>query len=503
MIRSLIDTPCLPGEDRSARMWRILIACAIGHWTLKDVLVLADKPGMAHARTRRDPNGIEHKRPIQGPGGTLTVIRDDWRRAVNAAMRMRRRQGDDPQWPAKPTGRTPSPQACCARPWCARNGFARGGGPADLRVLAALCLYAVRACTTAIQADIRRLAIDTGIGGRPHAARSNASNTTAGSARRHTRKAGRPTPGKSAEPQRNDDHFCHARSQMNMPPAQQRDQLIRRINLWLNICSHDAFTGQPEWAPRRQPIRHPPPPRIRHSRSSPHPPSGAGRAGAIARHPRTNPGQGTALRARTARLGLVAQRTRLDESPRGNPSPPRNHAPTGHAQGDGSPPCPEHQDVGSTGNRPAAQSVLQWIELPAHTTPVMSLRGERVRERNKRRRMGIRRGTRRAEGQRLKSAYSGLPVICKSHSGAARPRTVPTLDLPEAGSSESEIDAYIIHGTTQAPPDTTRGTHPEEFRNMSLAAWHLHPGKPLPANRMRLKPWPVCCAQNRFTMPLL
>ena len=43
MIRSLIDTPCLPGEDRSARMWRILTACAIAHWTLKDVLALADK----------------------------------------------------------------------------------------------------------------------------------------------------------------------------------------------------------------------------------------------------------------------------------------------------------------------------------------------------------------------------------------------------------------------------------------------------------------------------
>ena len=34
---------------------------------------------------------------------------------------------------------------------------------------------------------------------------------------------------------------------MNMPPARQRDRLIRRIGQWLIICSHDAFAGQPEW----------------------------------------------------------------------------------------------------------------------------------------------------------------------------------------------------------------------------------------------------------------
>lgn len=247
MIRSLIDTPCLPGEDRSARMWRILIACAIGHWTLKDVLVLADKPGMAHARTRRDPNGIEHKRPIQGPGGTLTVIRDDWRRAVNAAMRMRRRQGDDPQWPAK-ADRTNTIAAGVLRAAMVRpERFARGGGPADLRVLAALCLYAVRACTTAIQADIRRLAIDTGIGretARCALKRLEHDGWISQTSHAQSREADTWKIGGTAT---KDDHFGHARSQMNMPPAQQRDQLIRRINLWLNICSHDAFTGQPEW----------------------------------------------------------------------------------------------------------------------------------------------------------------------------------------------------------------------------------------------------------------
>lgn len=247
MIRSLIDTPCLPGEDRSARMWRIMTACVIAHWTLKDVLALADKPGMAHARTRRDPNGIEHKRPIQGPGGTLTVIRDDWRRAVNAAMRMRRRQGDDPQWPAK-ADRTNTIAAGVLHAAMARpERFARGGGPADLRVLAALCLYAVQACTDTIQADIRRLGIDTGIG-----------RETARCALKRLERDGWIRLSDHAQGREADtwkiggtatkgELSRHARSQMNMPPARQRDRLIRRIGQWLIICSHDAFAGQPEW----------------------------------------------------------------------------------------------------------------------------------------------------------------------------------------------------------------------------------------------------------------
>lgn len=246
-IRALIDTPCLPGEDRSARMWRILTACAIAHWTLKDVLALADKPGMAHARTRRDPNGIEHKRPIQGPGGTLTVIRDDWRRAVTAAMRMRRDRGDDPQWPAQAdrtnTIATGVLHAAMSRP----ERFARGGGPADLRVLAALCLYAVQACTDTIQADIRRLGIDTGIG-----------RETARCALKRLERDGWIRLSDHAQGREADtwkiggtatkgELSRHARSQMNMPPARQRDRLIRRIGQWLIICSHDAFAGQPEW----------------------------------------------------------------------------------------------------------------------------------------------------------------------------------------------------------------------------------------------------------------
>ena len=246
-IRSLIDTPCLPGEDRSARMWRILTACAIAHWTLKDVLALAGKPGMAHARTRRDPNGIEHKRPIQGPGGTLTVIRDDWRRAVTAAMRMRRDRGDDPQWPAQAdrtnTIATGVLHAAMSRP----ERFARGGGPADLRVLAALCLYAVQACTDTIQADIRRLGIDTGIG-----------RETARCALKRLERDGWIRLSDHAQGREADtwkiggtatkgELSRHARSQMNMPPARQRDRLIRRIGQWLIICSHDAFAGQPEW----------------------------------------------------------------------------------------------------------------------------------------------------------------------------------------------------------------------------------------------------------------
>ena len=246
-IRALIDNPCLPGEDRSARMWRILTACAIAHWTLKDVLALADKPGMAHARTRRDPNGIEHKRPIQGPGGTLTVIRDDWRRAVTAAMRMRRDRGDDPQWPAQAdrtnTIATGVLHAAMSRP----ERFARGGGPADLRVLAALCLYAVQACTDTIQADIRRLGIDTGIG-----------RETARCALKRLERDGWIRLSDHAQGREADtwkiggtatkgELSRHARSQMNMPPARQRDRLIRRIGQWLIICSHDAFAGQPEW----------------------------------------------------------------------------------------------------------------------------------------------------------------------------------------------------------------------------------------------------------------
>lgn len=246
-IRALIDTPCQAGEDRSARMWRILTACAIAHWTLADVLALADKPGMAHARTRRDPNGIEHARPIQGPGGTLTVIRDDWRRAVAAAMRMRRDHGDDPQWPAKAARTNAIAAGVLHAAELRPERFAHGGGPADLRVLTALCLYSVRACTDTIQADIRRLAIDTGIGretARCALKRLEHDGWISLSSRAQGREADTWKIGGSATEH---GRFRHARSQMNMPPASQRDKLIRRIRLWLDVCSHDAFAGQPEW----------------------------------------------------------------------------------------------------------------------------------------------------------------------------------------------------------------------------------------------------------------
>lgn len=249
-IRTLIDTPCQPGEDRSVRMWRILTACAVAHWKLADMLALADKPGMTHARTRRDHNGMEHPRPLAGPSGTLAVIRDDWRRAVDAARSMPRRRGDDPRWAARALDTCRTVETVLRAAKAERERFERGGGPADLRVLAALCLYAAKACTDTIQADIRRLAIDAGIG-RETARTALLRLQHDGWADIAAPAAGREANswkigGKAAER----EHFRHARSQMNMPPEAadaRRRKLIDGLSTWLRICSHDAFTGQPEW----------------------------------------------------------------------------------------------------------------------------------------------------------------------------------------------------------------------------------------------------------------
>ena len=303
----------------------------------RTVLVLADKPGMApRAHQTRPPTASSTKRPIQGPGGTLTVhprrleAAPSTRPCACAAVR-----ATTPNGPPRPTGRTPSPQGRAARGHGAPGTVrARRAGPA--RPARARRIVPVRG-----QGRARPRSRPTSdawpstpaSAGRPHAGalkRLEHDGWISQTSHAQSREADTWKIGGTAT---KDDHFGHARSQMNMPPAQPAGPADPTHQPVAEHLLARRLHRTTRMAPRRQPIRHPPPPRIRHSRSSPHPPSGAGRAGAIARHPRTNPGQGTALRARTARLGLVAQRTRLDESPRGNPSPPRNHAPTGHAQG--------------------------------------------------------------------------------------------------------------------------------------------------------------------------
>lgn len=148
-------------EDASAVLWRALTGAAAAHWTYADVARLAQAaPGFEHVRTK--PSG--GRRIRRTPAETTQVLRRQWARAVAYISSGRRVVGRDDTFDARADAIATSIQSVQDRADAAPGRWNRGGGPADRRVLDALCVFALTALSGAVEADTRRLALTVGIG---------------------------------------------------------------------------------------------------------------------------------------------------------------------------------------------------------------------------------------------------------------------------------------------------------------------------------------------------
>jgi hypothetical protein len=158
--KDALHTP--PPNDASATLASILTSAALARWRYTDVAeLLPTAAGLEHARSR--PDG---RRRIPRPADeAAAVLLRQWRRAVTFAAGLP---------PAPPTARgdfdtraadiVDQVTALQTRADASPGRWARPGGPADRRILDALCLLALRGLTDIVEADIRRLAMLTGIG---------------------------------------------------------------------------------------------------------------------------------------------------------------------------------------------------------------------------------------------------------------------------------------------------------------------------------------------------
>lgn len=254
-VTALLEDPLPPGVDTSAVMWRILVGAALARWKHADVLTVIDRPGMEHARTVRE--GTRRRpRPATGAHSTAVVVAADWGRAVveAAALDTAPRDEDD--------GFDQRAGAVAAVVQAIQDGAdlsparwtQRGGGPSERRVLDALCLLAVEAVSTTVEADIRRLGLRTGLAfetirgalGRLRADGRIALAVPAAGVRAHHWKI--------LTPQGCAQVVGPAQSQVNTPPAGpplpggsgalHRAHLLRVLSSRLEASRHDLFAGK-------------------------------------------------------------------------------------------------------------------------------------------------------------------------------------------------------------------------------------------------------------------
>ena len=161
--RTALPAVTQQGTDMSQVAWRILCAAARHHWTFSEVaqLVQTGEPWLEHFRTRRD-GSRRRPRPTHGQNSPIEVLRRMWRSAVEHVATMSG-QGFDPTYQDRSTllagrvGALWEQMLACPGRWAAH------GGPSDKRVLAGVLLLCLAAVSEAVEADLRRLALMTGV----------------------------------------------------------------------------------------------------------------------------------------------------------------------------------------------------------------------------------------------------------------------------------------------------------------------------------------------------
>lgn len=155
---ALGDQPAA-GADTSGVLWTVLLGTVAARWRCRDVEgLLGTAAGLEHARTERVGAG---RRP-RGRAAALAVLRRQWDKAVRhvAAHTV---QGTDPDFAGRAGEISSTVRLLQSRADAAAGRWRTGGGATDRRVLDALCVLALQAVRTAVEADVRRLGEMCGI----------------------------------------------------------------------------------------------------------------------------------------------------------------------------------------------------------------------------------------------------------------------------------------------------------------------------------------------------
>ncbi len=150
--------------DASTVLRRVLVGAAAARWRCTDVASLvAHSPGLEHVRSQGQGPGVPRR--VRSPAESRAVLARQWDRAVRwVAAHPRASNLEDPTFEPRAAALAAQVEQTQTRADAAAGRWAGPGGPADRRVLDALCVLSLHAMSTVVEADVRRLGLLCGIG---------------------------------------------------------------------------------------------------------------------------------------------------------------------------------------------------------------------------------------------------------------------------------------------------------------------------------------------------
>jgi len=150
--------------DANTVLRRVLVGAAAARWRCTDVASLVThSPGLEHVRSQGQGPGVPRR--VRSPGESRAVLARQWDRAVRwVATHPRASNFEDPTFEPRAAALAALVEATQTRADAAVGRWAGPGGPADRRVLDALCVLVLHAMSQVVEADIRRLGLVCGIG---------------------------------------------------------------------------------------------------------------------------------------------------------------------------------------------------------------------------------------------------------------------------------------------------------------------------------------------------
>jgi len=150
--------------DANTVLRRVLVGAAAARWRCTDVAgLVARSPGLEHVRSQGQGAGVPRR--VRSPAESRAVLARQWDRAVRwVATHPRASNLEDPTFEPRAAALAAQVEQTQTRADAAAGRWAGPGGPADRRVLDALCVLSLHAMSTVVEADIRRLGLLCGIG---------------------------------------------------------------------------------------------------------------------------------------------------------------------------------------------------------------------------------------------------------------------------------------------------------------------------------------------------
>ncbi|MBO0871773.1 MAG: hypothetical protein J2P19_00110 [Pseudonocardia sp.] len=158
-----------PGMDASAsaQLWRVLLGAVRARWGYRDIAALLTEPGTPGLDAIRTTPATASRptRTPRSPEQQVKRLEREWARAVAHAARWCPSIDDgDRDFVTRAEAAVVLVAAVQARADASPGRWAQGGGPADRRVLDALCHLHLDAVADQVAIDIRRLGLRCGIG---------------------------------------------------------------------------------------------------------------------------------------------------------------------------------------------------------------------------------------------------------------------------------------------------------------------------------------------------